>query len=67
MPGLSFAVAIIENETIVGHESQTISVQHDLLLKKRGTISCVVTGLRLCQYGTMGIQEITRIFNFMVQ
>ena len=46
---LSFAVAIIENDIIVGHESQTISVPCDLFLKKRGTISYVVTGLR--QYG----------------
>ena len=63
----SFAVAIIGNDTIVGHESQTVSVLCDLFLKKRGTTSCVITGLRQYSYGTTGIQEITRIFNFVIQ
>ena len=40
----NFAVAIIENNTIVGHVPQTISVPCDLFLKKGGTISCVITG-----------------------
>ena len=44
---LSVAVAIIENDAIIGHESLTISVLCNLFLKKRGIISCVVTGL--CQ------------------
>ena len=48
---LGFAVAIVEQE------SRIISVLCDLFLKKRGTISCVVTGLR----------QITRIFNFVIQ
>jgi len=43
-------VAIIENDTIVGHVPRTISVPCDLFLKKGGTISCVVTGPR--QYST---------------
>ena len=44
----SFAVAIIENNIIIGHVSQTISVSCNLFLKKGGTILCVVTGP--CQY-----------------
>ena len=54
---LSFVVGIVENNTIVGHESQIISVLCDLFLRKRGTISCVVTGFH----------QITRMFNFVVK
>jgi len=43
-------VAIIENDTIVGHVPETISVPCDLFLKKGGTILCVVTDPR--QYST---------------
>ena len=39
---LSFAVAIVENNIVVEHESQVILVPCDLFLKKRGTISRVV-------------------------
>lgn len=39
-------MAIIENDTIVGHVPRTISVPCDLFLKKGGTISCVATGPR---------------------
>ena len=42
----SFAIAIIENDTIVGHVPRNISVLCDLFLKKGGTISCVITGPR---------------------
>ena len=42
----SFAVAIIENDTIVRHVPRNISVLCDLFLKKGGTISCVITGPR---------------------
>ena len=42
----SFAVAIIENDTIVGHVPRNISVPCDLFLKKGGTISCVIIGPR---------------------
>ena len=42
----NFAVAIIENDTIVGHVPRMISVPCDLFLKKGGTISCVITGPR---------------------
>ena len=55
----SFAVAVIGNDTIVGRESQTVSVLCDLFSKERGTTSCVVTGLHQYSYGTTGIQEIT--------
>ena len=40
----SFAVAIIEDDTIVGHVLRNISVVCDLFLRKGGTISCVVPG-----------------------
>ena len=42
----SFAVAIIENDTIVGHVPCNISVPCDLFLKKGKTISYVITGPR---------------------
>jgi len=43
-------VANIENDTIVGHVPQMISVPCDLFLKKGGTILCVFTGR--CKYST---------------
>ena len=42
----SFAIAIIENDTVVGHVPRNISVLCDLFLKKGGTISCVIIGPR---------------------
>ena len=39
-----YAVAITEDDTIVGHVPRTISVPCDLFLRKGGTISCTVTG-----------------------
>ena len=41
-----FAVAIIEDDTNVGHVLRNISVVCDLFLRKGGTILCVVTGPR---------------------
>ena len=40
----SFAVAIIEDDTNVGHVLWNISVVCDLFLRKGGTVLCVVTG-----------------------
>ena len=42
----SFAIAIIENDIIVGHVPQNISVLCDFFLKKRGTISCIIAAPR---------------------
>ena len=42
----SFAVAIIEDDTNVGHVLRNISVVCDLFLRKGGAILCVVTGPR---------------------
>ena len=39
-----FAVAITEDDTIVGHVPRTISVPCDVFLQKGGTISCTITG-----------------------
>ena len=39
-------MAIIENDTIVGHVPRTISVPCNLFLKKGGIISCIVIGPR---------------------
>ena len=39
-----FAVAITEDDTIVGHVPRTISVPCNLFLQKGGTIGCTVTG-----------------------
>ena len=41
----SFAMAIIEDDTILGHVPRNISVVCNLFLGKGGTISCVVINL----------------------
>ena len=41
-----YAVATIENDAIVGHVPCNISVPCDLFLRKGGSISCIITGVR---------------------
>ena len=41
-----YAVATIENDIDVGHVPRNISVPYSLLLRRGGSISCVITGAR---------------------
>ena len=46
-----YAVVTIENDAVVGHvEGHILCVLYDLLLRRGGSISCVITGA--CQYSS---------------